>query len=106
MKRITDSEIKCDFLRKKVIATSTNNNTWFGTVASKKGKEVLLINARHLQAFLNAQGRGLSATATAGIDPYKSRIDDRVEQVWLDASEIILCTDRAIRSIESAPVLN
>jgi hypothetical protein len=106
MKRITESEIKCDFLRKKVIATSTNNNTWFGTVVSKKGKEVLLINARHMYAYMNTLDRGLSSAATAGIDPRKSRINDRVDQVWIDASEIILCSDRAAKSIESAPVLN
>lgn len=100
------SEIKCDFISKKVIATSRNNNTWFGTIKHKKGNEVLLIDARHMHSFMTAEGRGLSAAATAGIDPYKSRINDRVEQVWLDAAEIILCTDHAVMSIEKAPVLN
>ena len=100
------SEIKCDFISRKVIATSRNNNTWFGTVAYKKGSEVILVNARHLYQFLNVGDRGLSSTATAGIDPRKSMLGDYVDQVWLDAPEIVPCTERAVLSIEKAPSFN
>ena len=100
------SEIKCDFISRKVIATSRNNNTWFGTVAYKKGSEVILVNARHLYQFLNVGDRGLSSTATAGIDPRKSMLGDYVEQVWLDAPEIVPCSERAVLSIEKAPSFN
>jgi hypothetical protein len=100
------SEIKCDFISKKVIATSRNNNTWFGTIKEKKGCEVLLVNARHMHSFMNIGDRGLSSAATTGIDPRKSRITGRVDQVWIDAAEIILCSEPAVLSIEKAPVLN
>lgn len=44
----------------------------------------------------------LSAVAVHGIRHDKSKICEAVESVWLEAIELILCSDKAILSIEAA----
>lgn len=90
-------------LGRKVIIRTHSAGNWFGTLAEKAGSEVILKDARRMWYWKAAQGISLSACSVHGIDQHTSRIVAPVEAVWLDAIEIILCTDAAVTSIEEAP---
>lgn len=88
---------------KKVIIRTYSAGNWFGTLAEKSGAEVILKDARRMWYWKAAQGISLSACALYGIDRGKSKIVEPVSSVWLEAIEIIPCTESAIASIEGAP---
>lgn len=88
---------------KKVIIRTYSAGVHFGTLKEKAGKEVLLINSRRLYQFWCAKSISLSGVAVYGINQSKSRICPTIEEpLWLEAIEIIPCTDIAIKSIEGA----
>lgn len=87
----------------KVIIRTYNAGNWFGLLAEKAGSEVILKNARRMWHWKAAESISLSACAIHGIDQERSKIVAPVESVWLEAIEIIPCTDKAISSIEDSP---
>lgn len=89
-------------LGEKVIIRTYSAGNWFGTLEQKSGKEVVLKNARRLWYWKAEKGISLSAVALDGINQNDSRIVAPVDGVWLEAIEIIPCTDKAIKSIEGA----
>ena len=90
-------------LGKKVIIRTYSAGVWFGELEQKSGNEVILKNARRMWKWWAKQGISLSACAIHGIKHGESKIVQDVESVWLEAIEIIPCTDSAILSLESAP---
>ena len=88
---------------RKVIIRTYSAGCWFGTLSDKKKNEVIITDARRLWRWHAAEGISLSGVARAGIKPDDSRIEQAVDAVWLEAIEIIPCTDRSIESIEGAP---
>ena len=89
-------------LGKKVIIRTYSAGVWFGRLVEKSGKEVILENARRMWRWKAVSGISLSACSVEGIDCSESRIVEPVDSVWLEAIEIIPCTDKAIKSIEGA----
>jgi len=87
----------------KVIIRTCSAGNFFGTLEAKSGDEIYLTNARRMWYWKAAQGISLSACALGGIDQAKSQIVAPVERIWLQAIEIIPCTQTAIESIEGAP---
>ena len=100
------SEVKSDGLSgmigKKVIIRTYSAGVWFGTLSEKGGTEVIIKNARRMYQWWAAESISLSAVAIHGIKQEKSKICQAVESVWLDAIEIMPCTDVAIESLEGA----
>ena len=90
-------------LGKKVIIRTYSAGVWFGKLSEKCGDEVILTEARRMWSWWAAESISLSACAIYGIKSEKSKIVAPVSQVWLEAIEIIPCTDAAIQSIEGAP---
>lgn len=88
---------------KKVIIRTYSAGVWFGFLEQKDGNEVILRNARRMWSWWAKEGISLSAVSVHGIKHDKSKIAEAVDAVWLEAIEIIPCTDNAINSIESAP---
>lgn len=88
---------------KKVIIRTYSAGVWFGELEQKDRTEVILKNARRMWSWWAKEGISLSSVAVKGIKQDKSKIIEAVEAVWLEAIEIIPCTDDAIDSIESAP---
>ena len=86
----------------KSIIRTYSAGVWFGEVVEKAGNEVILANARRLWKWRTKQGISLSSVALYGIDTKDSRVEPRVA-VWLEAIEIIPCSEDAIKSIEEAP---
>ena len=96
------SGLNC-MIGKKVIIRTYSAGNWFGEIIQKDRNEVILINARRLWRWYANEGVSLSGVANAGIDQSKSIIEKAVESVWLEAIEIIPCTNVAIKIIEDAP---
>ncbi len=95
-------QINSEFLGKKVIIRTYSAGVWFGTLKQKDKNEVILSNARRMWRWWAAESISLSAVAIHGIKQEESKIVESVECVWLDAIEILSCTEKAILSIESA----
>lgn len=86
-------------ISKKVIVRTENAGNWFGRLVEKAGREVILEDARRMWYWYAEKGISLSACALYGVKD-ESKIVEPVEQVWLEAIEIIPCTEIAIKSIE------
>ena len=87
---------------KEVIIRTYSAGCWFGILSSKEGREVILKNARRMWRWHAAEGISLSGCAIHGIKQEKSKIVEPVDSVWLEAIEIIPCTDTAADSIRGA----
>ena len=87
----------------KVIVRTYSAGVWFGRLDQKSGNEVILIAARRMWRWWAADSISLSACAVHGIKRDQSKIVAPVGSVWLEAIEIIPCTEKAIESIEGAP---
>lgn len=87
---------------KKVIIRTYSAGVWFGELDQKDRNEVILKNARRMWSWWAKEGISLSGVAVNGIKVDKSKILEPVESVWLEAIEIITCSDAAIFNIESA----
>ncbi len=88
---------------KKVIIRTFSAGVWFGELSQKDRNEVILINARRMWTWWAKEGISLSSVSVHGIKKDKSKIAEPVESVWLEAIEIIPCTESAILLIEHAP---
>ncbi|MBC7074628.1 MAG: hypothetical protein H5T98_00870 [Syntrophomonadaceae bacterium] len=87
---------------KKVIIRTYSAGVFFGVLAEKAGSEVILKSARRMWQWKAEKSISLSGCAIYGIDESASRIAPAVDSIWLEAIEIIPCTEVAIESIEGA----
>jgi hypothetical protein len=92
-----------EMVGKKCIIRTYSAGVWFGEIAQKAGNEVIVKDARRMWRWHAAESVSLSAVANHGIEVSQSKIAEAVESVWLEAIELIPCTDKAIGSIEGAP---
>jgi hypothetical protein len=88
---------------KKCIVRTYSAGVWFGEIAEKSGNEVIVKHARRMWQWWAAEGISLSAVSMHGIIHEKSKIAGGVDEVWLEAIELIPATRKAITSIEGAP---
>ena len=87
---------------KKVIIRTYSAGVWYGELEQKAGDEVILKNARRMWKWWAKESISLSGVALYGVKHDESKIVEPVESVWLQAIEIIPCTDIAIKTIEDA----
>jgi hypothetical protein len=88
---------------KKVIVRTYSAGVWFGELEQKAGNEVIIKSARRMWKWWAAESISLSAVAIYGVKHKESKIVEAVPLVWLEAIELIPCSDAAIKSLESAP---
>jgi len=86
----------------KVIVRTYSAGVHFGTLENRAGREVILSNARRLWKWHAADGVCTHGVARYGIIGKGSIICAPVTSVWLEAIEIIPCTEVAVHSIEEA----
>lgn len=89
---------------KKCIIRTYSAGVWFGEVIEKDGNEVIIKGARRMWRWHTKKSISLSAIANGDIDESKCRIAGAVENVWLEAIELIPATDEATKIIEGAKV--
>ena len=89
-----------NMMNKKVIIRGDRSGVFFGTLVEKNGREVTLEKCRRIWQWDGAAS--ISQLATDGTTaPSGCRFTVTVDRiVILDAIEIIICTDKAIKSIE------
>jgi hypothetical protein len=88
----------------KVIIRTYSAGCFFGTLASRKGKEVVLKDCRRLWYWDGAASLSeLAARGTSKPDKCKFPIATQ-EQILTEAIEIIKCSDSAIASIKGVPI--
>lgn len=87
----------------RVIVRTYSAGNFFGVLEEKSGDEVYLTNARRMWYWKAKQGISLSACALYGVDTEKSKIVEPVARIWVQAIEIIPCTETAAASLEGAP---
>lgn len=89
---------------KKVIIRTYTAGVHFGELIEKYGEEVILKNSRRLWYWKTvASGISLSEVSINGVHS-DSKICAAVPLLWLQAIEIIPCSDGAIKNLESADV--
>lgn len=87
---------------KKVIIRTYSAGVWFGTLSQKCKNEVILTNARRMYQWWCKKSISLSGVALYGIKQDESKICGAVAEIWLEAIEILPCTDKSIESLETA----
>lgn len=92
-----------DMVGLRCLVRTDTAGVWFGLVSAKAGREVIIVNARRLWYWQAEQSISLSGVALYGVDQSKSLIVAPVPSVWVEAIEIIPCTDVACISLVSAP---
>lgn len=91
------------FIGKKVIIRTYSAGVFFGKLEEKAGKEVILSDARRLWYWKTANnGISLSDLAAGGASD-ETKACEPVD-IWLEAIEIIPCSDQCIESIESKSI--
>jgi len=88
---------------KYVIIRTYSAGVWCGILDQKSGKEVILKEARRMYQFWCTQGISLSSVALYGLNQAKSRICAPVDEIWLEAIEILPTNQIATESLKSAP---
>jgi hypothetical protein len=87
-----------------VIIRTYSAGVWAGVLKEKVKNEVYLANARRLYYWSNVEGISLSGVSLNGLKTEESKVCAAVDIVWLEAIEIIPCTDKAKQSIISQPI--
>lgn len=89
---------------KKVIVRGESSGVFFGTLEERNGREVTLSNCR--RAWYWEGAASISQLAVDGTSNPEACLFTVVvpEIVILDAIEVIPCTDKAIKSIDSVQV--
>lgn len=95
---------KNDVKKVKVIVRGDRSGVFFGTLEERNGQEVTLSNCRRIWYWDGAAS--ISQLAVDGTSkPEECKFTVVVSEILiLDAVEIIPCTDRAIKSIESVRI--
>jgi hypothetical protein len=87
-----------------VIIRTYSAGVWAGVLKEKVKNEVYLANARRLYRWSNNEGISLSGISLNGSKKEESKVCAPVDLVWLEAIEIIPCTEKAKNSIISQPI--
>lgn len=90
-----------NFIGQYVIIRTYSAGVHSGILHEKSGNEVILKNARRMWYWKAKKSISLSAVANYGITE-DSRIAPAVDNIWLEAIEIIPCTREAQESISGA----
>lgn len=101
---VTENKLQHPMIGKKVIIRTYSAGVWFGLLEQKEKNEVILKDARRIYRWFCKESISLSAVAIYGINQDKSRICVAVPNVWLEAIEILPCSDKSINSLETAPI--
>lgn len=101
---VTENKLQHPMIGKKVIIRTYSAGVWFGLLEQKEKNEVILKDARRMYQWFCKESISLSAVAIYGINQDKSRICVAVPNIWLEAIEILPCSDESIKSLETAPI--
>ena len=87
-----------------VIIRTYSAGVWAGYLKEKVKNEVYLTEARRMYKWVNVEGISLSGIALNGLKKDESNICAPVPIVWLEAIEIIPCSEKAKSLIIKQPI--
>ena len=92
---------ECELVGTYSIIRTYSAGVWFGKVLRKESDEIILGEARRLY-YWQVEGGGISLSEISlyGLTN-NSKVCEAVEKIWLQPIEIIPCTEKAIKSIQS-----
>lgn len=102
--RVQTQESVTSLLGQYVIIRTYSAGVWAGYLKEKVKNEVYLTEARRLYYWSNVEGISLSGISLNGLNESESKICAPVGIVWLEAIEIIPCTEKAKASIINQPI--
>ena len=100
-----EASLSGKMIGKPVIVRTYSAGVWFGVLDQKAKNEVILVNARRMYQWWASESISLSAVAMYGIKQEKSKICAPVNEVWLEAIEIIPCSDIATKHLTEAKIV-
>jgi len=100
-----EASLSGKMIGKPVIVRTYSAGVWFGVLDQKAKNEVILVNARRMYQWWASESISLSAVAMYGIKQEKSKICAPVNEVWLEAIEIIPCSSIAIKHLTEAKIV-
>ena len=101
--KVQTQEKATSLIGQYVIIRTYSAGVWAGYLKEKVKNEVYLTEARRMYRWVNVEGISLSGIALNGLRK-ESDICAPVPIVWLEAIEIIPCTEKAKKSIINQPI--
>ena len=89
-----------DWIGTYCIFRTYSAGVWAGRLAAKNGMEVVVHDAIRLWQWKAEKSISLSAVAEFGVNPEGCKFAPPVEEVWIEAIEIITCSEKAKASIK------
>lgn len=105
MKSLNIPDTINDHVGEYVIIRTYSAGVWFGKLEKKVKNEVILTEARRMYYWHSMESISLSGVALYGIDKNESKICGAIDKVWLEAIEILSLSDKAIKSLKNAPIV-
>ena len=99
-----EDNFKIPLIGEYVIIRTYSAGVWAGYLKEKVKNEVYLTEARRLYKWSNIEGISLSGISLNGLKKESSSICAPVRIVWLEAIEIIPCTEQAKQTIINQPI--
>lgn len=90
---------------KLVVVRTHVAGVWCGTLAMRAKNEVVLTHARRMWRWWCKESISLSGVVAYGIEQSKSKIAPPVDNVWLEAIEIMEINGAAAKSIMEAEIV-
>ena len=101
---VQSQESPTSLIGQYVIIRTYSAGVWAGFLKEKVKNEVYLTEARRMYKWVNVEGISLSGIALNGLNKDESNICAPVPIVWLEAIEIIPCTEKAKSLIIEQPI--
>ena len=96
------SDICSDMIGKHCLVRTYSAGVWAGYLSRKCNNEIILTKARRLYLWkVKNDGISLSEVAISGVDSDDSKICSPVDQVWLEAIEIIPTSSESENNIKN-----
>jgi len=101
--KVQTQEAATSLIGQYTIIRTYSAGVWAGYLKEKVKNEVYLTEARRLYKWVNIEGISLSGIALNGLSK-ESNICAPVPIVWLEAIEIIPCSEKSKTSIINQPI--
>lgn len=101
--KVQTQESTTSLIGQYVIIRTYSAGVWAGYLKEKVKNEIYLTEARRMYKWVNVEGISLSGIALNGLSK-ESNICAPVPIVWLEAIEIISCSEKAKKSIINQPI--
>jgi hypothetical protein len=85
---------------KQVIVRTYSAGVHFGTLSQKAKNEVILTDSIRLWQWKAKEGISLSSVAKFGVKASECKFAPKINEIWLEAIEIMPCTEDSATSIE------